>query len=325
MKITQNIFKNHNKFITAFSLIEMAVVLLVVAILLAGISKGIEAYYDMKLSSARAITEKSPVPNIENLQAWFETTMPKVFTENGKLVHSINNDLKIEKWQNDNPQIIPDLRTHVEQSTLANRPTAKKDGINSLPSLYFDGVDDYIGFYNKILAIDNFTIFAVAWPEATCNNSCAGATVAGVCGQKYLIYPQHGDWIYAQNGGSVGVGVSLCTNSVNVVEHTSSYMPLEISNVTTIKRPILITVKYSNKTPNLYVNSGTEIAGTATTQVLFSSMSFGGGRPNSGTNYGEHYGYFKGFVGEIIIYSSDLSDSDRKLVETYLIEKWGIK
>jgi hypothetical protein len=35
-------------------------------------------------------------------------------------------------------------------------------------------------------------------------------------------------------------------------------------------------------------------------------------------------GYLNGDIAEIIIYNSALSDTDRGLVESYLLAKWGI-
>lgn len=35
--------------------------------------------------------------------------------------------------------------------------------------------------------------------------------------------------------------------------------------------------------------------------------------------------YLKGYMGEVIVYPNALSDNDRKTVESYLSDKWGIK
>jgi prepilin-type N-terminal cleavage/methylation domain-containing protein len=319
------------KYKTAFSLIEISVVMVIIAILISGVSSGIDLYDDYKHKIAQKITKNSRVGRINDLELWLETTLDEsLSTGTSTFVDksNFNNEESIGRWKDVNPNTLAIDRNNAIQTSLINQPKYIRKAINGLPALYFDGIDDYIGFYNKILAINNFTIFAVARPEATCTN-LATAT-PGTGGQKYLIYPQHGDLVYDINpqaiAESAGVGVSLCTNSVNLVEHSSGYMPLEISRVITINKPILITVKYSNKVPNLFINSGTANVGSAVNKEIFSSMSFGGGRSYTGTNnYGEHYGYFKGFIAEIIIYSTDLRDNDRKLVENYLIEKWGIK
>ena len=64
----------NNNFKKAFSLIEISMVILVIGILIAGISKGIDMVYDMRLATARALTDKAPMFGMENLELWLETT-----------------------------------------------------------------------------------------------------------------------------------------------------------------------------------------------------------------------------------------------------------
>jgi prepilin-type N-terminal cleavage/methylation domain-containing protein len=52
----------------AFSLIEISVVILIIGILIAGISQGIDLYQDSRLAIARSLTQNSRVGRIENLE-----------------------------------------------------------------------------------------------------------------------------------------------------------------------------------------------------------------------------------------------------------------
>ena len=90
----------------------------------------------------------------------------------------------------------------------------------------------------------------------------------------------------------------------------------------TTNRPIIVTLKYENRVAYLYINS--TLVGTSGASGYFTapSLSFGGGRQG---NLGENYGYYKGFIGEIILYQNSLADIDRISVENYLKEKWSIK
>ena len=63
----------------AFSLIEISVVIIVVGILLAGISSGIELYDDYRFKVAQNLTKNSPVSRIPDLKLWLETTSEKAF------------------------------------------------------------------------------------------------------------------------------------------------------------------------------------------------------------------------------------------------------
>jgi prepilin-type N-terminal cleavage/methylation domain-containing protein len=312
-----------NNFKKAFSLIEISIVILVVGILIAGISKGVDLVYDMRLATARALTDKAPMFGIENLELWLETTSENSLATGTTTFTNVKNppDKKeIGRWNDLNPTLInPNNKNHAVQGTLGYQPLYIQDGINRLPALMFDGSDDYIASTNKFSIINNFTVFVVGFPKASCpiNTSVHPGTV----GQKYIFYPLQGDIVYGGNNAASS-GVSLCENFIAPVEHGDNYMPYVISNQRVIKQPIQFTLKYASGASKLYINSTDSYSASASGKNIFPGLSFGGGRPGI---YGENYGYFKGFIGEIIVYSADLNDADRKLIEAYLIEKWRIK
>ncbi len=310
----------------AFSLIEISIVILVVGVLIAGISRGLKmAHSEMILVTAKSLTDKAPVPNVEGLELWLETTSENslaIGTTSFVNIKKPEDGQPIGRWNDLNPMALnSSYKNHALQATSEYQPLYIKDGINGLPALLFDGADDYIASTTKFIT-NNFTVFVVGFPKA----SCVINTVAhqGISGQKYIFYPQQGEGIFSGNVAA-GSGVSLCENFIAPVEHTNSYMPYVISNQRVIKKPIQFTLKYKERVPSLYLNSTNTYVGSASLRNVFPGLTFGGGRPGTPTNYGEHYGYFKGYIGEIIVYSKDLSDTDRKLIETYLIEKWRIK
>ena len=321
----------NNNFKKAFSLIEISIVILVVGILIAGISKGLDLVNDMRLSTARALTDKAPMFGMENLELWLETTSENsLATGTGSSFTNVVNppDKKeIGRWNDLNPTLInPNNKNHAVQGALAYQPFYIQDGINGLPALLFDGVDDYIASITKFTIVNNFTVFVVGFPIKNLTNPCVmqSGNVAGVSGQKYIFYPLQGEVVYAGNN-AVGAGISICESFIAPVEHGSNYMPYVISNQRVIKKPIQFTLKYASGASKLYINSTDSYSASASGKNVFPGLSFGGGRLPGSTNYGEHYGYFKGFIGEIIVYSADLNDADRKLIEAYLIEKWRIK
>lgn len=298
-------------------------VILVIGILIAGISKGIDMVYDMRVATARALTDKAPMFGMENLELWLETTSENSLatgTASFTNVANPSDKKEIGRWNDLNPTLInPNNKNHATQSTLAYQPLYIQDGINGLPALLFDGVDDYIASITKFTIINNFTVFVVGFPKASCP---INTTVhPGTSGQKYIFYPQQGDIVYGGNNAASS-GVSLCENFIAPVEHGNDYMPYVISNQRVIKKPIQFTLKYASGASKLYINSTDSYSGSASGKNVFPGLTFGGGRPG---NYGENYGYFKGFIGEIIVYSKDLNDADRKLIEAYLIEKWRIR
>ena len=310
-----------NNFKKAFSLIEISIVILIVGILIAGISQGVDMVYDMRLSSARSLTDKAPMYGIDNLELWLETTSKESLATGTASFVNVENPADkqaIGRWNDLNPTTLnSSYKNPALQPTLASQPLYIKDGINGLPALFFDGVNDHIASTNNFSIINNFTVFIVGFPQASCTINTAGNV--GTSGQKYIFYPQYGDGVFPNNN-SAGSGVSLCENFIAPVEHTSNYMPYVIQNSRVIKKPIQFTLKYSNRKPTLYLNSTDSYSGNASTKNVFPGLTFAGN-----IIAGDNYGYFKGFIGEIIVYSTDLSDTDRKLIENYLIEKWRIK
>ena len=310
-----------NNFKKAFSLFEISIAILIVGILTAAISKGVDLAYDMRLATARSLTDKAPMYGIDNLELWLETTSKESLATGTASFVNVENPADkqaIGRWNDLNSTTLnSSYKNPASQPTFASQPLYIKDGINGLPALWFDGANDHIASTNNFSIINNFTVFIVGLPQASCIKNTVGNV--GTSNQKYIFYPQHGDVVYVNNNAA-GAGVSLCENFIAPVEHTSNYMPYVIQNSREIKKPIQFTLKYSNRKPTLYLNSTESYSGNASTKNVFPSLTFAGN-----IIAGDNYGYFKGYIGEIIVYSTDLSDNDRKLIETYLIEKWRIK
>lgn len=66
----------------AFSLIELSIVILIIGILVAGVTQSSRLIRQMKISSARSITNSSPVSSISNLAGWWETTLDSSLDQN---------------------------------------------------------------------------------------------------------------------------------------------------------------------------------------------------------------------------------------------------
>lgn len=302
----------------AFSLIEISVVIVAIGILIVGVMQGKDMLNDMRINSARSFTEKSPISSMPNLALWLETTQQNsLFTNtssvNAPLYHK--NNQTIGQWNDLNSD--PNLKVNLLQVNEASKPVFVFNAINGLPALKFDGVDDFLQNSNKFY-YDNFTVFFVGLPLRSCT---MGGGHFGISGQNYVTFPQHGDVIKENNVTSAaGFGVSLCANQIATVEHSSNYMPKRTLNSGNFNSAVLYTVSYANKVATSYVNSKSPEIGSASGYNVYLGFNVGGG----GNSF-ENYGYFSGYVGEVIYFSQTLSDEDRKLVDNYLIEKWRIK
>ena len=73
--------KDNNK---AFSLIELAVVILIIGILVAAVTQGGKLVSRAKVTSAKTMTQSSPVSGIDNLSLWLETVTDQSFSTEAK-------------------------------------------------------------------------------------------------------------------------------------------------------------------------------------------------------------------------------------------------
>ena len=134
----KNLISNPTNFKTAFSLVEISIVILVIGILIIGISNGIELYQDTKLSTARSLTSNSRVGRINGLVLWLETTLENNFssgTTNFNNIKNITENTSINRWRDINPlSISPNNAT---QTSSSNQPKIIIDKDSMLPMVNF--------------------------------------------------------------------------------------------------------------------------------------------------------------------------------------------
>jgi len=299
----------------AFSLIELSIVILVIGILIVAGMQGKNLYVKMKLAAARSVTQSSPVNGTQDLALWLDATSEAGF------VSSIDDKSLIDTWNDTNPQ-----QTNKSNATSSGstKPLYVTSGINGLPALQCDGVNDVITVtsgsnYFPTAApgiTNNFTIFLVARPTTTHEiDTQSDASTTGTSGQKYILGAQHG----AQYGSTeiAGAGISLGTNGISVYEHSGAYMPpLAVYSSNALAAASVITLDYNNKTPTIFLNGTSVLTGlTSQKTSVFPSVSFCSG----------NYGFFSGYIGEVIVYSKRIPTAKRIQIEKYLGKKWGIK
>ena len=156
--------KNHK----AFSLVEISMVILVIGILIAGVSQGIDLYDDYRLTSARNLTKNSLVNRIPDLEMWLETTSENSLATGTSSFTDKPNPIdqdSIGRWNNINPNILPTARNHATQNnptvSVDNQPKYIRKGMNGLPALLFDGTNDFFSFDGNFLVGSDYTIFVV--------------------------------------------------------------------------------------------------------------------------------------------------------------------
>ena len=300
------ILKKHQK---AFSLVELSMVILIIGILIAGVSQGIDLYGDFKLASARNLTSGSIVARVPNLSMWWETTM-----ENSFVNPKPNDDDLINQWNDINSQRAMKINLF-NTSNGASRPAYKASAINNLPALKFSKAQELRSADIKgdsFFSNNEITVFLVqnsigsnnhnstmSWVPTSNNLDSGGSEIA-----RFNLHLPHSDIFYFDFSGS-GLSGRLGASGANIYSGKN--------NIFSFKR------------------SGAEMRMRLNGQQIASSSSIAGTISNSniapfivGKLRTEPY-IFEGLIGEIIIYGKLIPAAKRAQIEKYLGKKWGIK
>jgi prepilin-type N-terminal cleavage/methylation domain-containing protein len=338
----------NNNFKKAFSLIEISIVILVVGILIAGISKGVDLVYDMRLATARALTDKAPMFGMENLEMWLETTSENSLATGTASFTNVANppDKKeIGRWNDLNPTLInPNNKNHAVQGTLGYQPLYIQDGINGLPALLFDGKSqadggDYFDIINGKTNFIEFTIFIVAKPEfykslsggssTVMNISCSGSYSACAKTSSSNGYNNYNDsnpagMIYFISPSSTNDGLINLRYYARIYSPPSTFSSKDyITPNFTNNTPIIASVNHGQINASVIVSPFNKSISLPTSPFLNdpnSYLDFRIGKQKDGFDR-----YFKGYLSEIILFGRSLNDQETLLIKNYLSEKWRIK
>ena len=282
----------------AFSLIEISVVILIIGILIAGISTGVDLFDDSRLATAQSLTKNAPVPRIEGLFTWIETTSPESFSSAPKDGASIGliKDLSFKM----------DKVNFVQTGDDGLKPIYKQQNLNNLPALYFDGSNDFLvtekSYTSSIFSNSQVTIFAVI-KYVGANNVTA-------------VFLKHELTSY-RTGLEINGGITR----FDFPNPSMKAMGSSPSTPSIINKNIIVTAIANKSRQKLYVNSILEadIFNTNNVNISNSSDAIYLGRNNTG-EYPTKFNF-----GELIIYDRALTAKELDSVTKYLSKKWAIK
>jgi len=298
----------------AFSLIELSVVILIIGILVAGVTQSSRLVRQMRLSSARSITNSSSVSTIKDLAIWYDTTSEKSFDESES-----SDATQITNWYDLNPQISPSTRINAVGSG-ATRPVYSSEGINGLPALVFDGGDVLSSTgAPSLLESGSATFFFVINPNSISSQRFILMQAFANCATNIEIGHSTG------NGGQGNFGIHSGCSKANV-SPTNTLANLESSIISMVMLPSPLTSGVTSNT--LIYKNGTSLTLSADASGYNSNLGGAYAKSNSTLFIGTRNGadaYYSGKIGEIIVFSRSLKDEERKSVEQYLGRKWGIK
>ena len=154
------IFKNDSRK-SAFSLIEVSIVIIVIGILIGGVVQGGKMLDKYRVQVARSLTSSSPAISITGLALWLDTTSAKSFNAT---VNDESGSNSVCQWFDINSQTMSVLSA--TQSDSNSCPIYKVNSDTKLPMLYFDGENDCLLLPDGTIpyADNSYTIFIVSVP-----------------------------------------------------------------------------------------------------------------------------------------------------------------
>lgn len=289
---------------SAFNLIEMSIVLLVIGLIVAGIAGATSLTRSAKLSGARQITNASPVVlSTSNLGLWLETSLVESFDK----IKETNDDITV--WNDINKT------SNNPYQAVAGTAKPKYDltAINGLPGVKLDPTGTPGPAVSSFLQIPNFRA------DAYFTLFVLGKFDLGVSGAMII---EHGpDASNSSNDGFYFSGYGLVPNPVSVrrtsVFATSGFSPNWFGS-----NPAIgvarhgsdgITYKLNNASFQTLLDAG-NVSDVPATETL-----------NIGTrNGGTGTSFTNGSFGEIIFYNRALDDDEVDDILEYLNRKWKI-
>ena len=313
----------------AFSLIEISVVIVIVMIMIAGLLQGSRVISSMRITTARNVTNSSAMPWINYIVTWYDVTAGDAFVE------SENDDGdKISRWNG--AELRYTDRVNLTQTDETKKPILISNGMYGLPSLKFDGVDDYFMSENleqSVLSYRSGSVFIVFEPKTT--SATAKRTIfyqPVECGREfdvgYGFGGNVGNFGLASSSEDCAVGTNATTSSLNyVVTNEKIVASMVISQAPMVQNDVSNIKIYRNG----FLETSTKVGVGYNSALIENSKQYADG-------YGRVYvgarkisdsatpsSFFEGLLGEMIIFNRSLNNEDRKEIEKYLGKKWGIK
>lgn len=285
---------------SAFSLVELSIVITILAILAAGIMQGKSIVSQSRIRAAQTQTARSPVPSISNLALWLESTSERSFISS-----EASDGSAVSTWRDLNPQALAAL--NLLQSNNNNKPIYKRNVSNGLPMLKFNGSTSYFEIpYNPDLNPSHITVFTVV-------KSFSSADYAAIVSSRNEPSPRIGYTLYLTPGQNPSY--EFWTGNGNNSWGTPPSSKVAINDTT------ILTLTNNSSTTALYVN-GSRIGENPSVMVSNNTNNLRVGAGKNESSIPQYY--YNGYIGELIIFGRALKNEERKSVEKYLSRKWGI-
>ena len=277
-----------------FTLLELSIVFVIIAILITGVVRGASMVKSSKLSTARSLTAKSIVPDIDGLVAWYETSSVDSLKDSQYF-----DGARTSEWYDISPGSLASQKNKLTR-TASSAVTYKSDGINKIPSIYFSGTASNISlssFYQG--PTKAATVFVVFRP-----NSAISALKTIVDGASATYSLSINSTVVTLNAGT-SVSTGTATNSASFTNGVS----------------YIVAAYFNGASSAAYVNNVITKTGGAVIDAgsanAFNGIFIGSTKTTASN-------FFTGFVSEVIVYNRPLKIDERRAVFRYLSNKYKI-
>jgi hypothetical protein len=271
---------------SAFSLIEISVILIAIALLLTMVFSSLDVLNAAKLNNARNLTKTSIAKDTPGMILWLDSTSVKSFDD-----EYIADGTEITNWNDLN---ISDKDSYVASSPATKRPLYDEDAINKLPGVRFDGTDDYMQI-TDFSSNAHMTLFIVGkFTDAD-------------------FFIEHSQVVGSNNGFCFwGQGTCLITRSaVNGIFTKATNWFGSNSAIAVLKYD---GAEFKSKLNNEAYDT---VAAVLVNHIVIDTLNIGS---RNGTGV-----FSDGSFGEIIMYNRALSNDEVDDIFEYLKSKWGIE
>lgn len=301
----------------AFSLIELSIVILVIGILIAGVTQASNMIYEFKLAAAKNLTKSSGIESIKEMTLWLDATRANsnssLINRSGKT--DIQNNDPIKTWNNANTRRSGNAPSFIN-AAATNDPLYIKNGLNGLPTIKFDGINNHLAgvtSFGEIFKNNELTMFFVLIMKGPFNEGTLRfvTMAANTDSSRINLY-------FGTYSNILTLAVTYYGIDTNTVDN-SFKMSSNIDKV-----PILISIRLKTD-GTLSAKSNGKSLNPFAQRKISSPLDLGKTFPITIGWYNDNQSTNPEFyLSEMIFYNSGLKNEEILYVEKYLSKKWGI-
>ena len=286
---------------SAFTLVEISVVIIIIGILLAGISQVFEMISEASLKSARTLSKASRITRTDDLALWLDATSDKAFDKEK------DDNSTVSIWKDTNPKSTSPASSSSTLSSLY--PSYILSGISSLPAVRFKKTSATVGncvtipsqsFVNNS---EDFTLFLIYNPKSLDDGIILEKNNATATNFPFSLELNSGFYKFSVKNSANTIGI---TNPKQAIINTPNLIRLSRTKGSQIE----ITVNGVSSTQSDTLTSST----LNTTELAIGCRN--GTSPTS---------FISGDIGEIAFFDRNLSVKEKADIDEYFYKKWKMK